>query len=92
MKGFCKDNERLIKWDENSGRIDFHQLIGAKVRVRQISGRTKWKATKQTEFYISDIKFRISVDGKCFAVVYLKGCPGTSFLLADLDILEVKES
>ena len=41
MKGFCKDNRRLIKFDEASGLIDYTQLLGAKVRVKQISGVTQ---------------------------------------------------
>lgn len=91
MKGFCKDNKRLIAWNEPSGAIDINQLIGARVKVRQISGRDRWSNTRSTYSYISDIRFRISTDGKCFTVVYLKDRPGISFTLADLEIVEINE-
>lgn len=92
MKGFCKDDERLIDWNESSGVIDYSQLIGAKVKIRRISGRTNWKGISNRIYTIINIKFRISVDGKCFAVVYLDDCPNDSFILADLYILKIKEN
>lgn len=92
MKGFCKDNQRLIGWNESTGVIDYSQLIGARVKVRRISGRTAWKNDRNTIFKIDDIKFRIQLDGKCFAVAFLKECPKEPFLLADLEIVGIDEN
>lgn len=86
MKGFCKDNKRLIKFDEASGLIDYTQLLGAKVRVKQISGVTQWIGKKNILYTIQDIKFRILLDGKCYALVTLAECPENVFLLKDIEI------
>ena len=69
MKGFCKDNKRLIKFDEASGIIDYTQLLGAKVRVKQISGMTQWVGRKNILYTVQEVKFRILLDGKCYALV-----------------------
>lgn len=91
MKGFCKDNRRLIKFDEASGLIDYTQLLGAKVRVKQISGVTQWIGRKNILYTIQDIKFRILLDGKCYALVTLAECPENTFLLKDIEIESLNE-
>jgi hypothetical protein len=91
MKGFCKDNRRLIKFDEASGLIDYTQLLGAKVRVKQISGVTQWIGRKNILYTIQDVKFRILLDGKCYALVTLAECPENTFLLKDIEIESLNE-
>ena len=91
MKGFCKDNKRLIKFNEASGLIDYTQLLGAKVRVKQISGVTQWLGRKNTLYTIQEIKFRILLDGKCYALVTLAECPENTFLLKDIEIESLNE-
>lgn len=91
MKGFCKDNRRLIKFDEASGLIDYTQLLGAKVRVKQISGVTQWIGRKNILYTIQDVKFRILLDGKCYALVTLVECPENTFLLKDIEIESLNE-
>lgn len=91
MKGFCKDNKRLIKFDEASGLIDYTQLLGAKVRVKQISGVTQWLGRKNTLYTIQEVKFRILLDGKCYALVTLAECPENTFLLKDIEIESLNE-
>ena len=91
MKGFCKDNRRLIKFDEASGLIDYTQLLGAKVRVKQISGVTQWIGKKNILYTIQDVKFRILLDGKCYALVTLAECPENTFLLKDIEIESLNE-
>ena len=91
MKGFCKDNKRLIKFDEASGLIDYTQLLGAKVRVKQISGVTQWIGRKNILYTIQDVKFRILLDGKCYALVTLAECPENTFLLKDIEIESLNE-
>lgn len=91
MKGFCKDNRRLIKFDEASGLIDYTQLLGAKVRVKQISGVTQWIGRKNILYTIQDVKFRILLDGKCYALVILAECPENTFLLKDIEIESLNE-
>ena len=91
MKGFCKDNKRLIKFDEASGVIDYTQLLGAKVRVKQITGVTQWIGRRNTLYTIQDIKFRILLDGKCYALVTLAECPENTFLLKDIEIESLNE-
>ena len=91
MKGFCKDNKRLIKFDEASGLIDYTQLLGAKVRVKQISGVTQWIGRKNILYTVQDIKFRILLDGKCYALVTLTECPENTFLLKDIEIESLNE-
>lgn len=86
MKGFCKDNRRLIKFNEASGLIEYTQLLGAKVRVKQISGVTQWIGKRNVLYTIQDIKFRILLDGKCYALVTLSECPENTFLLKDIEI------
>jgi len=91
MKGFCKDNKRLIKFDEASGLIDYTQLLGAKVRVKQISGVTQWLGRRNTLYTIQEVKFRILLDGKCYALVTLAECPENTFLLKDIEIESLNE-
>jgi hypothetical protein len=91
MKGFCKDNRRLIKFDEASGLIDYTQLLGAKVRVKQISGVTQWIGRKNILYTIQDVKLRILLDGKCYALVTLAECPENTFLLKDIEIESLNE-
>lgn len=91
MKGFCKDNKRLIKFDEASGLIDYTQLLGAKVRVKQISGVTQWLGKRNTLYTIQEVKFRILLDGKCYALVTLAECPENTFLLKDIEIESLNE-
>lgn len=91
MKGFCKDNKRLIKFDEASGIIDYAQLLGAKVRVKQISGMTQWIGRRNTLYTVQDIKFRILLDGKCYTLVILEECPENVFLLKDIEIESINE-
>lgn len=91
MKGFCKDNKRLIKFDEASGIIDYAQLLGAKVQVKQISGMTQWIGRRNTLYTIQDIKFRILLDGKCYTLVTLEECPENVFLLKDIEIESINE-
>lgn len=91
MKGFCKDNRRLIKFDEASGLIDYTQLLGAKVRIKQISGVTQWIGRKNIQYTIQDVKFRILLDGKCYTLVTLAECPENTFLLKDIEIESLNE-
>ena len=91
MKGFCKDNKRLIKFDEASGLIDYTQLLGAKIRVKQISGVTQWLGRRNTIYTIQEVKFRILLDGKCYALVTLAECPENTFLLKDIEIESLNE-
>lgn len=90
MKGYCKDTERLIPWEAGSGVLDYNQLIGAKVHVRRISGRAAWFSSGKKDFFIEDIKFRISTDGKCITIVELENCHET-FTLGDLDIIAIRD-
>ena len=86
MKGFCKDNERRIGWNEDTGVICMDDIIGAKVQVISLSMSTalEWSYPKSKVFTIEDVKFRVQTDGKCHTLLYLEECPGRVFTIKDI--------
>lgn len=72
-----------------AGTWDYHNLIGATVEIKSLPLAAYWgyqEVVTSGEYKISDIKFRVSVDGKVFTVVELEGLEGRTFLWKDLEI------
>ena len=86
MKGFCKDNERRINWNDDSGVICMDDVIGSKVQVVSLTMSTAsgWSYPSTKIFTIEDVKFRVQTDGKCHTLFYLKECPKRVFSIKDL--------
>lgn len=73
-----------IGQNEASGVID--SLLGAKVKIGSVTMQNSHLGEEQpTEVYtIEEIGFRISLDGKCYAIVSLKEIEDKTYKLSDL--------
>lgn len=87
MRGFCKNNEIRIPKKNQQGNISLDKVRGSKVRIKSltVSNGFNWEPAKNNEYTISDIAFRISVDGKCFTIVKIKEIPNKTFTLKDIE-------
>lgn len=72
-----------------SGEVEFSKLIGATVKVRSACLTQGKLENVSTEYKIEDIKFRVSIDGKTFAIVKLENLPENTFTLRDLEIISL---
>lgn len=90
MNSNCK-NKRIIG---PSGNWDYYQVIGAKVRIQSLPVSNFFGCMNSTtDFYtISDIYFRISLDGKTITVIELEEYPGRFFTWKDLEVVEINTS
>lgn len=88
-KSFCNDDERRISRDESSAVIEYENLIGAKVKVKSASMQNGFHQIKDINqlFTVSDIGFRISIDGKCHTIISLAEITDRTFTLKDIEIV-----
>lgn len=88
-KSFCNDDERRISRDESSAVIEYENLIGAKVKVKSASMQNGFHRVKDINqlFTVSDIGFRISIDGKCHTIISLAEITDRTFTLKDIEIV-----
>lgn len=92
MSGFCGSTHQRIPVTSPSGNWNLENLIGGKVKVKSVSiwnGLFSGGLDSKTEYTIEEVKFRISIDGKCFTVLKLKELPDRLFTLKDVEILSV---
>lgn len=71
-----------------AGVWDYESMIGAKVRVRSMPLSNFSKLDYFGECTISDIYFRVSVDGKAITIIRLAEVPDMFFTWKDLEILK----
>lgn len=70
-----------------SGLWDFKNLIGAKVYIKSIPISNLIRISQTDVLYtISNIQFRVSVDGKAITIIELEEIPGSFFTWKDLCI------
>lgn len=94
MKGYCKDDERRISYEEASGVVGLNRIIGAKVIVKSVSMQNGWRWDDDfigKELTVGDIGFRISVDGKCHTIVVLNEIEDRTFTLKDIEFVELND-
>lgn len=65
-------------------------LIGAKVKVGSLtmSNGLKWNRPADEIYTVSDVKFRVTIDGKCHTIVTLAEITDRTFALKDLKLVE----
>lgn len=87
MNSNCK-NKRILG---PSGNWDYYQLIGSKVRISSLPVSNFFGCINSvTDLYtISNIYFRISLDGKAITIVELEEYPGKFFTWKDLEVIEI---
>ena len=73
-----------------AGIWDYENLIGAKVRVKSMP-MSNFHNGVFGDCTISDIYFRISVDGKAITIIRLKEYPDLFFTWKDLEVLKTVE-
>lgn len=85
---------RRIEPNVPSGIIDIEKIIGAKVRVKSLTTQNYcgWKKNSDTIFTVESIKFRVSIDGKCYAILKLEGIEDRTFKLSDLVFIKLNEN
>lgn len=88
-RGFCINDEIRIPKLNQQGNISLDQVIGSRVKIKSltISNGFDWKPSKDNEYTISDLVFRISIDGKCFTIVKIKEIPNKTFTLKDIEFI-----
>lgn len=70
--------------------ISPENLIGARVIIKSLTHQNDWGWKGEgTEGTIEDIGLKVSLDGKCFAVVTLKEYPDKRFTLGDLKVIKL---
>lgn len=85
-------NNKRIKDTDKTGIKTYSELIGASVTLTKISTYNslitkEYNDFKNAKFTIDSIKFRISLDGKCFTVITLKEFPDLIFTWKDIKLL-----
>lgn len=72
-----------------SGEVDHKRLIGAKVKI--LSGRSSDNFVKDINklAIIDEIRYKISLDGKTFAIIKLKGYPDYVYTWKDIQVVEL---
>ena len=90
-RGFCNDDERRISRNEPSAIVEYENLIGSKVKIKSASMQNGFYWTKNTDqlFTVSEIGFRISIDGKCHTILSLAEVTDRTFTLKDIEIVEL---
>jgi len=85
-------NKRILDL-EPTGVYTKDEMIGAKVQVKSLSLQNgqEWKHKSTENFTIKDIAFRISLDGKCFAIITLEEVNDRVFTWKDLEVVEINE-
>lgn len=75
----------------STGSIELDKLIGAQVKVINLTMQNGlfWKEGVDEIYTVSDIKFRVSIDGKCHTIVYLDEFKDRSFTLKDLKFVKI---
>jgi hypothetical protein len=95
MKGYCIDNERRIDREELPGCFPIQDILGSRVIVKSLTGQNSFDWDKYAEdkrvvvCTVEDIMFTVSIDGKCFTLIYLVEVPDRAFTLEDLTFIEV---
>jgi hypothetical protein len=75
-----------------SGLVSYDSILGATVKIKCKSMQNAWAIkdfTSTSTYTIGDIKFSISIDGKCYAIIALDGIEDRTFKLQDLEIVEL---
>lgn len=90
-RGFCNDDERRISRDESSAVVEYENLIGSKVKIKSATMQNGFYRMKDINqlFTISEIGFRISIDGKCHTIISLAEITDRTFTLKDIEIVEL---
>lgn len=90
-RGFCNDDERRVSRNESSAVVEYENLIGSKVKIKSASMQNGFHWTKDTNqlFTISEIGFRVSIDGKCHTIISLAEITDRTFTLKDIEIVEL---
>lgn len=80
-----------IKPNVPSGLVDIDKIVGAKVRVKSLTTQNYcgWSYNTDKVFKIDSIRFRISIDGKCYTILTLEGITDRTFKLSDLEFIEL---
>lgn len=74
-----------------SGDVDVNKLIGATVKIKSAC-LTQGKLENASGTYkITDLKFRISLDGKAFAILKLENLPQNTFTLRDIELIKLND-
>lgn len=92
MSDFCGSTHQRIPVTSPSGNWGIENLIGGKVRIKSVSiwnGLFSGGMDGKKEYTIEEVKFRISLDGKCFTILKLKDVPDRLFTLKDVEIVSV---
>ena len=94
-KGFRLDDERRIPRDEVSGVVGLDRIIGAKVIVKSVTMQNGWEWSdedeKRKEYTVSEVGFRVSIDGKCCTIIALSEIEDRTFTLKDIEFIELNE-
>lgn len=72
-----------------SGDIDLSRLMGAKVKIVSACLAQGWLENASSTYTISDVKFRIGIDGKTFAIIKLEELPDNTFTWRDLKVIKL---
>lgn len=73
-----------------SGEVDISKVIGATVRLVSACQAQGWiENVDQKTYTIEDILFRISTDGKTFAIIKLKGLDDKTFTWKDIEFISL---
>lgn len=76
------------------GEYKLTDLIGAKARVISLSHQqdSGWTEGSSDLVTISDIAFRVEINGKCIPIIAVEEYPNMRFTDKDLIILELPEN
>jgi len=89
-RGVCKDTERRIKKSTRSVVIDYAKIVGAKVRIKSTTMQNGWDIEKPSEVYtVSEVGFRVTIDGKCHTILAIKELGNRTFALKDIEFVEL---
>lgn len=71
-----------------AGIWDFQNMIGAQVKVKSMPVSNFSKGIMSSDVYtISDIYFRVSLDGKTITIIRLRELPDLFFTWKDLEVI-----
>lgn len=73
-----------------AGTWSYNDMIGSVVRIKSVPPGTPVEAEKLCT--ISDIVFRVSLDGKTITKIILQEYPDYVFTWKDLEVITIKES
>lgn len=100
MSRICGSINDRIKPQEKTGVLDYKSLIGAHVKITSLSqtnsmafsgyNNSAYEKLNGSQIYeISDIQFRVSLDGKCFTIITLFEFPDLIFTWDQLKLIDI---